>query len=109
MIPQECRRLAEVDFPIAVVSEHSAREKYIRSKPNTSLHTWWAQRPLAACRSILLALALPDPCDSNCPNGFKTAARELLRELSARRIGTDKDLQRALIRFIGELADWELS
>jgi hypothetical protein len=30
MIPKECKRLAEVDFPIAVVSQHAAREKSIR-------------------------------------------------------------------------------
>ena len=40
MIPKECKRLAEVDFPIAVVSKHAAREK-------STLHPWWALRPLA--------------------------------------------------------------
>jgi len=35
MIPKECMRLAEVDFPIAVVSKHSAREKSIRHGPST--------------------------------------------------------------------------
>jgi len=50
MIPKECKRLAEVDFPIAVVSKHSAREKSIRHGHPSTLHLWWARRPLAACR-----------------------------------------------------------
>jgi len=48
MIPKECKRLAEVDFPIAVVSKHSAREKSIRHGHPSTLHLWWARRPLAS-------------------------------------------------------------
>ena len=77
MIPKECKRLAEVDFPIAVVSRHSAREKSIRHGHPSTLHLWWARRPLAACRAMLLALLLPDPCDPNCPTDFKEEAREV--------------------------------
>ncbi|MBN1867633.1 DUF1156 domain-containing protein [Candidatus Sumerlaeota bacterium] len=44
MIPKECKRLAEVDFPIAVVSKHSAREKSIRHGHASTLHLWWARR-----------------------------------------------------------------
>ena len=62
MISKGCKRLAEVDFPIAVVSKHSAREKSIRHWHLSILHLWWARRPLAACRSMLLVLLLPDPC-----------------------------------------------
>src|SRR5205085_6064520 len=71
MIPKECKRLAEVDFPIAVVSKHSAREKSIRHGHPSTLHLWWARRPLAACRAMLMALLLPDPCDLHCPADFK--------------------------------------
>ena len=78
MIPKECKRLAEVDFPIAVVSKHSAREKSIRHGHPSTLHLWWARRPLGACRAMLLGLLLPDPCDPNCPEDFKTKARSLL-------------------------------
>jgi len=48
MIPKSCKRLAEVDFPIAVVSKHSAREKSIRHGHPSTLHLWWARRTLAA-------------------------------------------------------------
>jgi adenine-specific DNA methylase len=61
MIPKECKRLAEVDFPIAVVSKHAAREKSIRHGHPSTLHLWWARRPLAACRAMLLGLLLPHP------------------------------------------------
>ena len=43
MIPKECKRLAEVDFPIAVVSKHSAREKSTRHGHPSTLHLWWAR------------------------------------------------------------------
>jgi len=111
MIPKECKRLAEVDFPIAVVSKHSAREKSIRHGHPSTLHLWWARRPLAACRSILLGLLLPDPCDKHCPEEFKKKARELLPKLQVgSKVGsTDKDLQQALLKFIGDFANWDLS
>jgi len=43
MIPKECKRLAEVDFPIAVVSKHSAREKSMRYGHISTLHLSRAQ------------------------------------------------------------------
>jgi hypothetical protein len=52
MIPKECRRLAEVDFLIAAVSKHAAREKSIRHGHPSTLHLWRARRPLAACRAM---------------------------------------------------------
>jgi hypothetical protein len=51
MIPRDCKRLAEVDFPIAVVSKHAAREKSIRHGHPSTLHLWRARRPLASCVS----------------------------------------------------------
>ena len=44
MIPKDCKRLAEVDFPIAEVSRHAAREKSIRHGHPLTLHLWWARR-----------------------------------------------------------------
>ena len=46
MIPKECKRLAEVDFPIAVVSKHSAREKSIWHGYPSTLHLWWSRRKI---------------------------------------------------------------
>ncbi len=110
MIPKECRRLAEVDFPIAEVSRHAAREKSIRHGHPSTLHLWWARRPLASCRAVLLGLLWPDPCDAHCPASFKEAARNELAKLYQGEAGaTDKDLRRWLLRFIAEFADWDLA
>src|SRR5687768_3985926 len=108
-IPKDCKRLAEVDFPIAEVSKHSAREKSIRHGHPSTLHLWWARRPLAACRAMLLGLLWPDPCDRLCPEDFKRKARTLLRPTDPTLGSSDKDLQKALLKFIGEFAQWEAS
>lgn len=107
MIPKECKRLAEVDFPIAKVSRDSAREKTIRHGHPSSLHLWWARRPLAACRSILLALLLPDPCDDSCPADFKNRARSILPRVQGRVGASDLELREELIRFVGDAGEWE--
>ena len=107
MIPRNCKRLAEVDFPIAIVSKHSARDKLMRHGHPSTLHLWWARRPLAACRAMLMALLLPDPCDPLCPEAFKSGARDVLRAVPGRVGVSDEDLRGALLRFIGDFADWD--
>jgi putative DNA methylase len=108
VIPRECKRLAEVDFPVAEVSRHSAREKSIRHGHPSTLHLWWARRPLAACRAMLMALLLPDPCDPACPGEFKSGARRLLDPVpGVGPKGTDKELQKGLLRFIADFANWD--
>lgn len=57
------QRLIEVDFPLKWVSEHSRREKNIRRGHISTLHIWWARRPLASSRATALAALLPDPGD----------------------------------------------
>jgi adenine-specific DNA methylase len=110
MIPKDCKRLAEVDFPIAEVSRHAAREKLIRHGNPSTLHLWWARRPLASSRAVLLGLLWPDPCDSLCPLEFKEQARKLLRQVAGCNPGTsDEDLRKALLRFIGDFANWDLA
>jgi len=110
MIPKDCKRLAEVDFPIAEVSRHAAREKSIRHGHPSTLHLWWARRPLASSRAVLLALLWPDPCDPLCPATFKEEARKRLREVGRCHPGkTDEDLRRALLKFIADFANWDLA
>lgn len=55
------KQLIEVDFPIFDVSEQSAREKNIRHGHISTLHIWWARRPLAACRAAIYASLVPAP------------------------------------------------
>jgi hypothetical protein len=133
MIPVNCKRLIEVDFPIARVSEHSAKEKSIRHGHPSTLHLWWARRPLAACRAVLLGLLLPAPTDRECPADFKSKARALLAKRysgtgvspvghgqhtpaappvnshgqDAHATTSDQQLQDLLLKFIGEFADWD--
>ena len=113
MIPKACKRLAEVDFPIAEVSRHAAREKSIRHGHPSTLHLWWARRPLASSRAVLLALLLPDSCDPHCPESFKQGAREALLAMRGRPSGwdkqvkTDEGLRRAILRFIADFANWD--
>jgi putative DNA methylase len=108
VIPKDCKRLAEVDFPIAEVSRHAAREKSIRHGHPSTLHLWWARRPLASSRAVLLALLWPDPCDPLCPTEFKAKARKLLPQVGGCNPGsTDKDLRKALLKFIADFANWD--
>ena len=106
-IPKECKRLAEVDFPIAEVSRHAAREKSIRHGHPSTLHLWWARRPLASSRAVLLALLWPDPCDPLCPAEFKAKAREMLPKVLGKVGLADEDLRKALLKFIADFANWD--
>ena len=83
MIPCECKRLAEVDFPIAEVSRHAVSENPNRNGHPFKLHKWWARRPLASSRAVLLALLLPDPCDPACPDEFSALAVRRLKHFAA--------------------------
>lgn len=113
MIPKECKRLAEVDFPIAEVSKQATREKSIRHGHPSTLHLWWARRPLASSRAMLLGLLLPDPCDSHCPQEFKDKARDILLEMEGRPQGwtelsrSDEGLRQVFMRFIQDFSNWD--
>ena len=111
MIPKNCKRLAEADFPVAVVSAHAAREKSIRHGHPSTLHLWWARRPLASCRAMLLAILLPDPADPNCPAQFKNSARNIFAKLRTSAFNPKKSddlaLREILLHFIGEFANWD--
>ena len=64
------RKLIEVDLPLDVINAESAREKSIRHGHPSTLHLWWARRPLAACRAVIFASLVDDPMD--CPDEFPT-------------------------------------
>ena len=84
-IPKKCKRLADVDLLIAVVSRHSARENSIRYGHPSTLHLWWARRPVAACCAMLLALLLDPWMITVQPsrNGAKLGLPGLANVLSA--------------------------
>src|SRR5579871_76689 len=87
------KKLIEVALPLEAIKE-SAREKSIRHGHPSTLHLWWARRPLAACRAVLFASLVDDP--SSHPEEFPTEADQ------------DRERQR-LFRLLEELVKWENS
>lgn len=78
------KRLIEVDLPIKRISAHARREKSIRHGHISTLHIWWARRPLAACRAVICAALWPDPADPLCPQAFRDKAAELMTKFAAK-------------------------
>ena len=125
------KRLIEVDLPIKRISAHARREKSIRHGHISTLHIWWARRPLAACRAVICGALWPDPADPLCPAAFIDKAREEMlswtsherqkllggesctRFEKARRNRTLFDdpvqLRGALLDFIADFANWDNS
>lgn len=64
------RKLIEVALPLEAINRESAREKSIRHGHPSTLHLWWARRPLAAARAVLFAQLVDDP--SSRPDEFPT-------------------------------------
>ena len=63
-------KLIEVALPLAAINEASRREKSIRHGHPSTLHLWWARRPLAAARAVIFAQMVDDP--SADPDRFPT-------------------------------------
>ncbi|BBX97809.1 hypothetical protein MLAC_31030 [Mycobacterium lacus] len=70
MTPPYKRKLIEVALPLEAINRESAREKSIRHGHPSTLHLWWARRPLAAARAVLFAQLVDDP--SARPEEFPT-------------------------------------
>ncbi len=125
------KRLIEVDLPIKRISAHSRREKSIRHGHISTLHIWWARRPLAACRAVICAALWPDPADPLCPAAFVAVAQTEMQQWTAhdrqamlsaesrdrfekarQKPALFKDpvqLRGALLDFIADFANWDNS
>ncbi|WP_327416448.1 DUF1156 domain-containing protein [Streptomyces sp. NBC_01233] len=68
------RKLIEVSLPLEDINAESAREKSIRHGHPSTLHLWWARRPLAAARAVLFAQLVDDP--SSHPEVFPTEGEQ---------------------------------
>ena len=88
------KKLIEVAIPIEAINAASVREKSIRHGHPSTLHLWWARRPLAACRAVLFAQLVDDP--SSHPDRFPTPEAQ------------DAERKR-LFAIIEELVTWENS
>ena len=109
------KRLIEVDLPIKRISEHARREKSIRHGHISTLHIWWARRPLAACRAVLCAALWPDPAQEDCPPKFREDAQAIMARFWNPIGRSDLDfsdpmaLRKALLDFIADFANWDNS
>ena len=109
------KRLIEVDLPIKEISKHARRERSIRHGHISTLHIWWARRPLAACRAVICAALWPDPVDPLCPPKFREDATAIMSRFWNPLGRTDLDfsdpmnLRRALLDFIADFSNWDNS
>lgn len=86
------KKLIEVSIPLEAINRASAREKSIRHGHPSTLHLWWARRPLAACRAVLFAQMVDDP--SSWPDRFPSqevqeVERKRLHDLIKRMVPWD--------------------
>jgi len=72
------KKLIEVAMPVKEISAESVRDKSIRHGHISTLHLWWARRPLPVCRAVVFASLVPDPLDENCSVQFKEVVEILL-------------------------------
>src|SRR5256886_1798662 len=93
------KKLIEVALPLAKINDASAREKSIRHAHPSTLHLWWARRPLAACRAVLFASLVDDP--SSDP-----AYRKLDGSVDEERASTKRA---DLFNLIEQLVQWDNS
>ena len=77
------KKLIEVALPLEDINREAAREKSIRHGHPSTLHLWWARRPLAACRAVLFASLVDDP--SEC-------VKDLLAD-AGKRMAAEKELK----------------
>src|SRR2546428_13351914 len=68
------KKLIEVALPLDAINKASAREKSIRHGHPSTLHLWWARRPLAAARAVIFAQMVDDP--SAHPDLFPTEKKQ---------------------------------
>ena len=88
------KKLIEVALPLAAINVEASRDKSLRDGHPTTLHMWWAWRPLAACRAMLFAQLVDDP--SAWPEEFRSDAAQ-------------ESERRRLFSIIEELVVWENS
>src|SRR5215469_3264412 len=83
------KKLIEVALPLEAINEASAREKSIRHGHPSTLHLWWARRPLAAARAVIFSQMVDDPSEyvqeltSPGTDSRRAADRELKKRLAA--------------------------
>lgn len=100
MTDQPKKKLIEVGLPLDAINEAGLREKRIKSGHPSTLHLWWARRPLAACRAVLFGQLVDDP--SAHPERFATqeaqdAERERLFDIIRRLVVWENTTNEAVL------------
>jgi putative DNA methylase len=75
------KKLIEVSLPLVEINREASREKYIHEGHPSTLHTWWARRPLAVCRAVLFASLVDDPEEYLPESEAQTERQRLFRLL----------------------------
>jgi putative DNA methylase len=91
-MPGSKKKLIEVALPLEAINTASAREKSIRHGHPSTLHLWWARRPLAAARAVIFAQMVDDP--ASLPDLFPTEKKQ-------------QQERERLFRIIEDLVKWE--
>ncbi|MBE6482585.1 MAG: DUF1156 domain-containing protein [Actinomyces ruminicola] len=100
------RKLIEVALPLDAINKQSAREKSIRKGHPSTLHLWWARRPLATARAVLFSQLVDDPSERH--QEFLEAARAAgetdPEDAADRAVGAER---RRLFNLITRMVDWD--
>ena len=100
------KKLIEVALPLDAINQASAREKSIRHGHPSTLHLWWARRPLAAARAVIFTSLVDDPDDPNANPAFVAACKKLPGDGPNVEAKGDSPRMR-LFDFIERLVTWE--
>ena len=76
------KRLIEIDLPIKQISAHARREKSLRHGHISTLHIWWARKPLAACRAVICAALWLDPADPSTPRTYRQQVAQIIQDFA---------------------------
>lgn len=102
------RKMIEVSLPLEEINKQAAREKSIRHGHPSTLHLWWARRPLAAARAVLFSQLVDDPSshedDYRAEGELQGLVGEGLVMYVERRVTTERA---RLHHLLGQLVDWD--
>lgn len=99
------KKLIEVALPLEAINEASAREKSIRHGHPSTLHLWWARRPLAAARAVIFSSLVDDPDSPDALPAFVEACNKLPIGANVKANGDTPRMR--LFDFIERLVTWE--
>jgi putative DNA methylase len=104
------KKLIEVALPLEAINKEAAREKSIRHGHPSTLHLWWARRPLAACRAVLFSSLVDDPEEPEAPQEYLDELDKLPGGVGLPPETPIGEVRREkLFRFIEELVKWDNS